>query len=122
MKRGQIKRAEEMRRLRVIALLVVMAPPAAMAGEESKFTDEQLACVAGARKEYLATNAQHVLHATADGLLLSVDDTIALRRLQEDYCKQYAACLSGNLADATMRETATRALFSGCLDDEVQEK
>ena len=108
-----------MRHVRVIALLLVMSPASAMAGKETNFTDEQLACVSSATKDYLATNAQFVLRATTDGLVMSVDDTIALRRLQEDYCKQYAACLSSNTDDATQRETAIRALFADCLDDEV---
>ena len=108
-----------MRQFRVIALLLVMSPAGAIA---AKFTDEQSACVDSATKEYLTTNAQFVLRATADGLLMSVDDTIALRRLQESYCKQYANCFSSNIDDAIQRETATRAMFADCLDDEVKEK
>jgi hypothetical protein len=111
-----------MRYVGAIAVLLALSPASVMADEQAKPTEEQLACVDNATKEYLATNAQFVLRATAGGLLMSVDDTIALRRLQEGYCKQYAACFSSNIADATQRETAIRAMFGDCLDDEVKEK
>ena len=111
-----------MRYVRTIVVLLGLSPATVMADKEAKFTDEQLACVESATKEYLTTNAQFVLRATAGGLVMSVDDTIALRRLQEGYCKQYAACISSNIADATLRETAIRAMFADCLDDEVKEK
>ena len=107
-----------MRHVRVIALLLVMSPASAMAGKETNFTDEQFACVTSATKDYLATNAQFVLLQLRTGWLCPL--TIrALRRLQKEYCKQYAACLSSNTDDATRRETAIRALFADCLDDEV---
>jgi hypothetical protein len=108
-----------MRHVGAIAVLLASSPATVMADQEARFTDEQMACVDGATKEYLTANAQFVLRATAGGLLMSVDDTIALRRVQEGYCKQYAACLSSNISDATQRETAIRALFGDCLDDEV---
>jgi hypothetical protein len=111
-----------MRHVGAIAALLALSPSTVMADKEAKFTDEQLACVEGATKEYLTASAQFVLRATDWRLVMSVDDTIALRRLQEGYCKQYAACLSGNIADATLRETAIRAMFADCLDDEVKEK
>jgi hypothetical protein len=108
-----------MRHVGAIAVLLASSPATVIAGKEAGFTDEQLACVDSATKDYLTTNAQFVIRATAGGLLISVDDTIALRRLQEGYCKQYAACLSSNIADETLRETAMRAMFGDCLDDEV---
>ena len=111
-----------MRHVGAIAVLLALSPATVMADKEAKPTEEQLACVESATKEYLTTNAQFVLRTTAGGLLMSVDDTIALRRLQEGYCKQYAACLSSNIADTTLRETAMRAMFGDCLDDEVKEK
>ena len=89
---------------------------------DAKFTDEQLACVGSTTEEYLTANAQFVLRATAGRELMSVDDKIGQRRLVEGYCKQYAACLIGNIADATMRETALRAMFADCLDDEAKEE
>jgi hypothetical protein len=91
-----------------------------MAGdEEPRISDEQMACVGAATKEYLTTNMQFVLKATANGkTLMSVDDAIAKRRLLESYCKQFAACLSSNVRDATLRETVLRGTFAGCLSDE----
>jgi hypothetical protein len=44
---------------------------------------------------------------------MSVDETIALRR---------AACLFSNIVDASRRETAIRAVFADCLDEEAKEK
>jgi hypothetical protein len=112
LKRGTCRKGKKMRYVGAIAVLLASSPATVIAGKEAGFTDEQLACV----------NAQFVLRETAGGLM-SVDDTIALRRLQEGYCKQYAACLSSNIADATLRETAIRAMFGDCLDDEaVKEK
>jgi hypothetical protein len=82
-----------MRHVGVIAVLLAMLPVWAVAAKDAKFTEEQLARVGSATKEYLMTNAQFVLHATAGGVLMSVDDQIGQSRPVEGYCKQYAACL-----------------------------
>jgi hypothetical protein len=90
-----------------------------MAGSETKgqISGAQMACAAAATKDYLSANAALVLRATANGLM-SVDDTIAQRRLVEGYCKEWAACLVSNTA-ANLRETVYRATFSACLDTET---
>jgi hypothetical protein len=55
-------------------------------------------------------------------VLMSVDDQIGQRRLVESYCRQYAACLVSDIPDTTMKETASRAMFGSCLEDESKEK
>ena len=57
---------------------------------------------------------------TANGTM-SVDDTIAQRRLAEDFCKRRAACLVSNVTDASLRENALRATFAGYLTNEAKE-
>ena len=52
---------------------------------------------------------------------MSVDDTIAQRRLAEDFCKRRAACLVSNVTDASLWENALRATFAGCLTNEAKE-
>ena len=111
-----------MRHVRAIAVLLAMSPASAMAGNEApKFSDEQMACLATATKEYLTTNAQFVLRTTGKGTtIMSVDDTIAQRRLVEGYCKRWAACLSSNVKDDSLRETVLRGTFAGCLENEAK--
>ena len=110
-----------MRHARAIAVLLAMLPASAMAGNEApKFTADQVACVAEATKEHLTANAEFVLKATANGTIMSVDDTIAQRRLVEGYCKRQAACLSSNVKDATLREIVLRGAFAGCLENEAK--
>jgi predicted oxidoreductase (fatty acid repression mutant protein) len=78
-----------------------------MAGNEvPKTSDEQMACAEAVKKEYQTTKAQLVQKATANGTILSVDDTIAKRRLDEDFCRRWAACLSSNVKDASARVCA----------------
>jgi len=93
-----------MRYARAIALLLAMSPASAMAGNEvPKISDEQMACAEAVKKEYQTTKAQLVQKATANGTIMSVDDTIAKRRLDEDFCRRWAACLSSNVKDASAR-------------------
>ena len=79
-----------MRYARAIALLLAMSPASAMAANEvPKISDEQMACAEAVKKEYQATKAQLVQKATANGTVMSVDDTIAKRRLDEDFCRRW---------------------------------
>ena len=79
-----------MRYARAIALLLAMSPARAMAGNEvPKISDEQMACAEAVKKEYQTTKAQLVQKATANGTIMSVDDTIAKRRLDEDFCRRW---------------------------------
>jgi hypothetical protein len=109
-----------MRYVRTIAVLLATSP--ALAGNEpTKFSAEQMACVGTATEEYLIANAQFLLRATAHGTtLMSVDDTIAQRRLVEGYCKRRTDCLLSMIPDAGLRETALRGMFVGCLDSEAK--
>jgi hypothetical protein len=95
---------------------VLWCPPkrGAWVHEEPKISDEQIAPVEAATKDYLITDLQSVLKAIANGMaLMSEDGAIAKHRLLESYCKQFAACLSSNLADAATRETVLRGTFCG---------
>ena len=99
-----------MRHVKAIAVLLAMLPASAMAGNEApKFSDEQMACLATATKEYLTTNAEFVLRATGKGTtIMSVDDTIAQRRWLR------ASASDGLLAfRATSRMTACERLSCG---------
>lgn len=49
-----------MRHVGVIAVLLAMLPVWAEAAKDAKFTEEQLACVGSATKEYLMTNAHNL--------------------------------------------------------------
>ena len=110
-----------MRNARAIAVLLAMSPASAASGNDApKISDEQMACASAAAKEYIAANAAFVLRATSKGTLMSVDDTIARRRLVEGFCKRWAACLSSNVPDASTRETVMRATFAGCLTNEAK--
>jgi hypothetical protein len=76
-----------------IAVLFAMSSASAMAGSEApNVSDEQMACAGAAAQEYETANAALAQRATADGSM-SVEDTIAQRRLVEDFCKRWAACL-----------------------------
>jgi hypothetical protein len=110
-----------MRHVKTIAVLLALSPASAMAQSNAKgqISDAQMACAAAATKSYLNANMELVLRATASGLM-SVDDTIAQRRLVEGYCKQWAACLVSS-APENFRETVYRATFSACLNNEAKE-
>jgi hypothetical protein len=110
-----------MRLVKAIAVLLAASP--ALAGNElPKFSAEQMACVGTATEEYLTAHAKFVLRATSNGTtLMSVDDTIAQRRLVEGYCKRRADCLVSNISDAVLREMALRAMFAECLNSEAKE-
>ena len=103
------------------AMLLAVSPASAMAANEApNVSDEQMKCAGAAAKEYLTADAAFARRATANGVM-SVDDTIAQRRLAEDFCKQWAACLVSSITDASSRETALRATFAGCLTNEAKD-
>jgi hypothetical protein len=110
-----------MRHATAIAVLLAVSSANAMAGNEApNISDEQMTCAGAAAQEYETANAALAQRATADGIM-SVEDTIAQRRLAEDYCKRWAACLVSNITDASPRENALRATFAGCLSNEAKE-
>jgi hypothetical protein len=79
-----------------------------------------MACAGAASLEFEAANAAIAERATADGSM-SVEDTIAQRRLVEDFCKRWAACLISNITEPGLREIALRSSFAGCLSNEANE-
>jgi hypothetical protein len=79
-------------------------------------------CQRLATNKWQATKAQLVQKATANGTVMSVDDAIAKRRLDEDFCTRWAACLSSNVKDASTRENIAAVTFVACLDYEVSAK
>jgi hypothetical protein len=111
-----------MRYVTAFAVLLALSSASAMGGNDTKgqFSDSQIACAAAATEDYFTTAAALVRRAMANGLM-SVDDTIAQRRLVEGYCKQWAACLVSNMP-ANTREMGYRATFSGCLDADTNEQ
>ena len=112
-----------MRYARAIALLLAMSPASAMgANEVPKISDEQMACAEAAKKEYQTTKVQLVQRATANRTVMSVDDTIAKRRFDEDFCRRWAACFSSDVKDASTRGNIAAATFVAYLDYEVSAK
>jgi hypothetical protein len=102
----------------IVAVLLAMWSASAMAGNEApNVSDEQVACAGAASQEYETANAAIAQRATADGSM-SVEDTIAQRRLAEDFCQRWAACLVSNITEPGLREIALRASFAGCLNGE----
>jgi hypothetical protein len=87
-----------MRHGTAIAVLLAVSPASAIAESDTKpQLDAQTACAVAAPKDYLNANAAFLRAATIANGLLSVDDTIAQRRLVEGYCKQWSACLVSNM-------------------------
>jgi hypothetical protein len=81
-------------------------------------TDEQIACTVDATNKYLPAN--HAL-MTRHSLGKTMEDILAQRRLQEDYCQQYARCLTSNDVKATgnLGDVVIAAMFASCLRDEA---
>ena len=104
-----------------VAVLFAMSSASAMADNQlPNVSDEQLTCAGAAAQEYETANAALAQRAAADGIM-SVEDTIAQRRLAEDYCKRWAACLVSNITDPGLREIALRASFAGCLSGQEKD-
>jgi hypothetical protein len=105
----------------IVAVLFAMSSASAMAGNEApNVSDEQMACAGAASQEYETANAALAQRATADGSM-SIEDTITQRRLAEDFCQRWAACLVSNITDSGLREIALRASFAGCLIGEAKD-
>jgi hypothetical protein len=112
-----------MRYARAIALLLATSPASALAANEvPKISNEQMACAEAAKKEYQTTKSQLDQRATANGTVVSVDDAIAKRRFDEDFCRRWAACFSSNVEDASTRGNIAGVTFVACLDYEVNAK
>jgi hypothetical protein len=104
-----------------IAVLIAISSPSAMADDKLPNVDnEQVSCAGAAAQEFETANAAITARATPNGTL-SIEDAIAQRRLSEDFCKRWAACLVTNITEPGLRENALRATFSGCLSNEATE-
>jgi hypothetical protein len=117
-------RPSAMGHLQAIAVLVAMSS-SVMAGDDAKTAQSNPtrdACVSAAATAYLTANAALVSRATSTGLM-SIEDVIAQRRLQESYCKQFAGCIAVNISpNPSLSDMTNRAMFASCLDDEAKEK
>jgi hypothetical protein len=116
-----LRKRSSLRNLLAIAALVAASSYSAMAGDDAKttqITEAQKTCVSVATTAYLTANAELVSRGAG---IMSVDDTIAQRRLVERYCKQFAGCMVSNL-NPNFSDMAYRAMFASCLDDEAQQK
>jgi hypothetical protein len=80
----------------------------------SAFADEA-ACVEAAFGEY---NKANIAIMTQSAPVMSIDATIAQRRLQERYCLRVAQCRVDGQDSAALIAT----IFSICLDDEARER
>jgi hypothetical protein len=78
---------------------------------------EQKACAVAAYTEYNKANLALLTHSLP---IMSVEATIAQRRLQEKYCLDFARCISAGLPAETS-SMAYSAAFSGCLRAEALE-
>jgi hypothetical protein len=87
--------------------------PASKAGQRDTQTT---ACLTSVFSGYNKLNLAILLQ---NGPTMSVEATIAQRRLQEQYCLQVARCLAG---DPSVRSIEYAVEFSSCLQDEALEK
>jgi hypothetical protein len=77
------------------------------------------ACATAAFNDYIRQNLA-LLQSPGDQPLKSVATTIAQRRLQEQFCLKFAACIVGDPSN-TSHDLPFRAAFSSCLRDEAKE-
>jgi hypothetical protein len=109
-----------MRHALVAALLAISSANAAATDSSDNPTDEQTACAVAAAQDYEKANAAIAERATAEGSM-SIEEAIAQRRLSEDFCKRWAACLVTSITAPGLRENASRSTFAGCLSSEAEE-
>ncbi len=98
--------------LMAIALSILAAP--AMAESDSKNERAEDACVTATMSDYRKANNALVQQT---GTVMSVETTIAQRRLQEEYCLRFVRC---GLDDPN--SAIFRVQFDSCLKDEALEK
>lgn len=102
---------------------IVVGALMALVGPTVCFADEK-SCTTAAFQDYI-TARQMLL--TQTGMNLSVESTIAWRRLQEQFCLRWATCLAGPdqpwvpKVSPNLAKLALAAKFGSCLDDEAEE-
>ena len=112
-----------MRAMLTGATLLTAAITGALAAQLSEHkdgaTDKHIACTVEATNKYLPAN--HAL-MTRHSLGKTVEEILAQRRLQEDYCQQNARCLTSNDVKATgnLGDVVIAAMFASCLRDEAK--
>ena len=92
----------------------VVAPSELVAESDSKKERVEDACVTAAMTDYVKAN-DALVQQTAT--VMSVDATIAQRRLQEEYCLRFVRCSLDNPNSAIFR-----VQFDSCPKDEALEK
>ena len=76
---------------------------------------QQSKCVAAAFTEYKEVNADFILRA----IPMPVENVLAQRRLQEQYCLQYARCMIGDPSVVRSLNSPFSVAFSTCLREEA---
>ncbi len=99
--------------LEIRTVLFILAIVTAAQAQDAP-TDAQKSCGVAAATEY---NKANLALLQQGALLLSVEATIAQRRLQEQFCLRFVQCV---LSDQTSLEFM--AAFDHCLEDEALEK
>jgi hypothetical protein len=94
----------------ILAAVLVVGTPIYVAADE--------ACARAALAEYNRQNLA-ILSSPAAQPIKTPEATIAQRRLQEQYCLEFARCTVGNPAITSFR-TPFSASFSQCLADEAK--
>ena len=104
---------------RLVALNTVIAISVVQVGYALAANDKtQTACAAAALTEY--TRATVAL--MQQGPIMSVEATIAQRRLEEQYCLKSTRCLMGGEPTSSTTGMAFAVEFSKCLRDEALER
>jgi hypothetical protein len=104
-----------LQRFSAAASMLAVATIAAHAqGPQPAYQDEVKACGVAAMTDYNKANLALIQQGTP---LMSVEATIAQRRLEEDFCLRFVRCV---LTDQTSLQFI--AAFDSCLSDEVLEK
>jgi hypothetical protein len=107
------------RLLTIGTTLFTVALALATAQAQNLPTDTQRACGVAAATDYNKANLAMMQEGLQRGEpLMSVETTIAQRRLQEQYCLRFVRCVLGD--DQT--SLRFRAAFDRCLEDEALEK
>ena len=98
----------------LIAIAIPILASPAMAESDSKKERTEDACATAAMSDYLKAN-NALVQQTAT--VMSVETTIAQRRLQEEYCLRFVRCSLDDPNSAIFR-----VQFDSCLKDEALDK
>jgi hypothetical protein len=80
-------------------------------------------CSITAYKKYLENQMAITKANESDPFaFLSIEKTLAKRRLQEQFCSEFVGCLSEKPEDASLAAAIDAARFSSCLRDEALEE